>query len=39
MAGTESDRSRVEQFRRMAAESEDLADELELQGWQQSMAT
>jgi len=31
LAGTESDRSRAEQFRRMAAESDDLADDLEQQ--------
>jgi hypothetical protein len=39
MAGTESDPSQADQFRRMAAESDDLADELEQHGWQQTMAT
>jgi len=29
MAGQESDRSRADQFRQLAAESEDLADDLE----------
>jgi len=38
MAGTEPDRSRADQLRRRAAESDDLAEELEQQGWRQTMA-